>query len=44
MDVVGWVSVAHLLCEAVGTIVLWDGGGSCLCKRLCCGVIVASGM
>ena len=37
VDAVGWVYVTHLLCEGVGTIVLWDGGGSCLCKRLCCG-------
>ena len=44
VDAVGWVYVTHLLCEGVGTIVLWHGGGSCLYKRLCCGVIVASGM
>ena len=43
MDAVGWVYVTHLLCEGVG-IVLWDGGGSYLCKRLCFGVTVASGM
>ena len=34
----------YLLCEGVGTIVLRDGGGSCLCKHLCCGLIVASGL
>ena len=43
VDAVGWVYVTHLLCEGVG-IVLWDGGGSYLCKRLCFGVTVASGM
>ena len=43
MDAVGRVYVTYLLCEGVGTIVLWDGGGSCLSKRLCCGMIVASG-
>ena len=25
----------NLLCEGVGTVVLRDGGGSCLCKHLC---------
>jgi hypothetical protein len=36
-----WVYVPYLLFEGFSsTLVLWDGGGSCLCKRLCCGVIV----
>ena len=30
LDAVGWFYVTHLLCGGVGTIVLWDGGGSCL--------------
>ena len=42
MNVVGWVYVTHLLCEGVGTIVLWDEEGSCLFKCRCCGMIVAS--
>ena len=47
LDAVGWVYVTHLLCEGDGTVqhvVLRDGEGSCLCKRLCCGLIVASSM
>jgi hypothetical protein len=44
VDAVGWVNATYLLCEGVGTIVLWDGGGSCLCKHLCCRMIVAIGM
>jgi hypothetical protein len=43
VDAIDWDYVIYLLCEGVGTIVLWDEGGSCLCKRLCCGVIVAGG-
>ena len=46
VDVVGWVYVTHLLCE--GSLVLLSCGIEevvvCLFKRLCCGVIVASGM
>ena len=38
VDVVYWVYVTYLLWEGHGTIVLCDEGGSCLCKRLCCGV------
>jgi len=44
VDAVGWVCITHLLCEGIGTVVLRDGEGSCLCKRLCCGLIVASSM
>jgi hypothetical protein len=44
VDAVGWVYVTYLLCEGTGTIVLWDGRSSCLCKRVFCGLTVASGM
>jgi len=44
VDAVGRVYVIYLLCQAVDTIVLWDGRGSCLCRHLCCRLIVASGM
>ena len=36
VDAVGWVNATYLLCEGVGTIVLWDGGGSWLCKKRLC--------
>ena len=44
VDAVGWINFILLLCEGVGTIVLQDGGGSCLCKLLYCRKVVASSM